>query len=93
MIGVHKFTVSRELKCKREQRGYRPQQAHSLAMERMIGGANCPIAQFSIEERPAGVNARKRLNDWEAETFLDKHHKPIMMTECKSRFTLLGKMP
>ena len=34
VIGVHKSTVSRELKRNRGQRGYRPQQAQSLAMER-----------------------------------------------------------
>jgi len=34
VIGVHKSTVSREWKRNRGGRGYRPQQAHSLAMER-----------------------------------------------------------
>src|SRR5215211_6014398 len=34
VIGVHKSTVSRELKRNRGQRGYRPQQAHELALGR-----------------------------------------------------------
>ena len=34
VIGVHKSTVSRELRRNRGQRGYRPQQAQGLAMER-----------------------------------------------------------
>jgi len=34
VISVHKSTVSRELKRNRGKRGYRPQQAHGLAMER-----------------------------------------------------------
>ena len=34
VIGVHKSTVSRELKRNRGQCGYRPQQAQHLAMER-----------------------------------------------------------
>lgn len=38
VIGVHPSTVSRELKRNRGQRGYRPQQAHSLAMERRQKG-------------------------------------------------------
>lgn len=38
VIGVHKSTVSRELKRNRGRRGYRPQQAHSLAMERRQKG-------------------------------------------------------
>src|SRR6266511_4088033 len=38
VIGVHKCTVSREWKRNRGQRGYRPQQAHSLALERRQKG-------------------------------------------------------
>ena len=38
VIGVHKSTVSRELKRNRGQRGYRPHQAHSLAQERRQKG-------------------------------------------------------
>ena len=38
VIGVHKSSVSRELKRNRGQRGYRPQQAQSLAMERRQKG-------------------------------------------------------
>ena len=170
VIGVHKSTVSRELKRNRGGRGYRPQQAHSRALERQqkgvprisaetwsvverllrqdwspeqisgrlkkeqqvcishewiyqyvlkdkrVGGdlyrhlrcqkkrrkrygkydrrgklPNCR----SIDERPAIVNRRKRLGDWEADTFFGKNQKPVMMslTERKSRFTLLGKVP
>jgi transposase, IS30 family len=169
VIGVHKSTVSRELKRNRGQRGYRPQQAHSLALEHrqkavpritaeswtlverllrqdwspeQISGRlkkeqgvcishEC-IYQYvledkraggdlyrhlrcqkkrrtrygkydrrgklpncrSIEERPAVVNRRKRLGDWEVDTLLGKKHKQAMvtLTERKSRFTLLGKV-
>jgi IS30 family transposase len=34
IIGVHKSTISRELKRNRGQRGYRPKQAHQKAKER-----------------------------------------------------------
>ena len=169
VIGVHKSTVSRELRRNRGGRGYRPQQAHTLALERRsktvcrisaktwtvvekllrqewspeqisgrlkkeqkigispewiyhhvladqrAGGElykhlrcqkqrrkrygtynrrgkllNCR----SIEERPALVNQRKRLGDWEADTMLGKDHKQalVTLTERKSRFTLLGKV-
>jgi IS30 family transposase len=42
----------------------------------------------SIEERPAIVNSRKRLGDWEVDTMLGSKHKDIMaaLTERKSRF-------
>jgi IS30 family transposase len=169
VIGVHKSSVSRELKHNRGQRGYRPQQAHELALERrakpvlrittqtwtavdellkqdwspeqisgrlqkeqgirishewiyhhvlldkQAGGTlykhlrcqkkrrkrygtydrrgklpNCR----SIEERPALVNSRKRLGDWEVDTMLGSKHKDVMvtLTERKSRFVLVGKV-
>ena len=170
VVGIHKSSVSRELKRNRGQRGYRPQQAQELAVERRrkavpritakvwsvverlltqdwspeqisgrlkkeqeiqishewiyqhvladkrAGGdlyqhlrcqrkrrkrygtydrrgqlSNCR----SIEERPASVNTRKRLGDWEVDTLLGKQQKHAMLTltERKSRFTLLGKVP
>jgi len=48
----------------------------------------------SIEERPAIVNSRKRLGDWEVDTIIGKRHKQaiVTLTERKSRFTLLGKV-
>jgi IS30 family transposase len=169
VIGVHKSTVSRELRRNRGGRGYRPQQAHKLALKRRLkvvprisaktwgavekllrqewspeqisgrlwkeqkisishewiyqhvladkraGGAlykhlrcqkqrrkrygtynrrgkllNCR----SIDERPAIVNHRKRLGDWEVDTLFGKNHKQalVTLTERKSRFTLLGKV-
>lgn len=49
----------------------------------------------SIEERPPVVAGRKRLGDWEVDTFLGQTHQPVLvsLTERKSRFTLLGKVP
>jgi IS30 family transposase len=48
----------------------------------------------SIEERPALVNGRKRLGDWEVDTMIGKRHKQaiVTLTERKSRLTLLGKV-
>ena len=37
-IGVHKSTISRELKRNRGRKGYRPKQAHQFAMERQNKG-------------------------------------------------------
>ena len=169
VISVHKSTVSRELKRNQGKRGYRPQQAHGLAMKRRpkaipkitaetwavverllrqdwspeqisgrlnkeqkvcishewiyqyvlqdkrAGGSlyqhlrcqkkrrkrygtydrrgklpNCR----SIEERPAMVNSRKRLGDWQVDTMIGKRQKQALVTliERKSRFTLLGKV-
>ena len=49
----------------------------------------------SIEERPAIVSTRKRLGDWEVDTLSARKQKQAMvtLTERKSRFTLLGKVP
>ena len=48
----------------------------------------------SIEERPAIVNDRKRLGDWEVDTLVGKGYKHSIVTivERKSRFTLLGNV-
>lgn len=169
MIAVDKSSVSRELKRNCGKRGYRPQQAHELALERrsksvprittkiwavaekllrqdwspeQISGRlkkeqgialshewiyqhvladkraegdlykhlrcqkkrrkrygtydrrgklpNCR----SIEERPAVVNTRKRLGDWEVDTLIGRKHKQAMvtLTERKSRFTFVSKV-
>ena len=169
VIEVHKSTVSRELQRNRGRRGYRPQQAHSLAQERRQKGMPRITAETwavverllrqdwspeqisgrlkkeqkvcishewiyqyilenkraggdlyrhlrcqkkrrkrygtydrrgklpncrSIEERPAIVNSRKRLGDWEVDTMIGKRQKQALVTliERKSRFTLLGKV-
>jgi len=34
-LGVHKATVSREMRCNRGQRGYRPEQAQELTLTRL----------------------------------------------------------
>lgn len=169
VIGVHKSSVSRELKRNRGQRGYRPHQAQ----ERMLGRRPKPAPRIttqvwavvekllrqdwspeqisgrlkkeqslrishewiyqhvladkrtggdlykhlrcqkkrrkrygtydrrgklpnchSIEERPAHVNARKRLGDWEVDTLIGRKQKQALLTltERKSRFTLVRKL-
>jgi len=169
VLGVNKSSVSRELKRNSGKRGYRPQQAQALALERRFKGQHritartwATVARLlrqewspeqisgrlkkeqglgishewiyqyvlqdkwaggelyrhlrcqkrrrkrygqyerrgqllnctSIEERPALVNRRQRLGDWEVDTLIGKRHKQAMLTltERKSRFTLLGKV-
>ncbi|MBI9043449.1 MAG: IS30 family transposase [Anaerolineaceae bacterium] len=164
---VHKSTISREIRRNQGLRGYRPKQAHELAMSRRnkarkritastwkmveeriqeewspeqisgrlkkegiqishehiyqhiyankrIGGnlwnhLRCQkkrrkragnndrrgkIAdRVSIEERPAVVDTRSRLGDWEVDLIIGKGHQGVMvtLTDRKSRFTLLRK--
>ena len=47
--------------------------------------------RVSIEERPAIVEQRERLGDWEADTLIGKGHRGalVSLVERKSRFTLL----
>lgn len=49
----------------------------------------------SIEERPAIVDKRSRIGDWEADLIVAKNHKGVALTltERKSRFTLLRTFP
>ena len=51
-------------------------------------------ARKSIEERPAGVDLRERLGDWESDTLIGKGHQGalVTLTERKSRFTLVRKV-
>ena len=52
VLGVHKSTVSRELNRNRGGRGYRPQQAQRLAMERRQKGVPRITAEtWSVVER------------------------------------------
>ncbi len=170
-IGVHKSTITRELRRNTGQRGYRPQQAHTMATtrqqnrarathiaaetwalvethlrqewspEQISGWLQCQhqggvsherIYQYvyddkraggtlhghlrcqkqrrkrygshdrrgqlanrrCISERPALVDSRTRLGDWEADTIVGKGHQQaiVSLTERKSKLTLLAKV-
>lgn len=55
VIGVHKSSVSRELKRNQGQRGYRPQQAHDLALERRQKAVPKITAEtWAVVETPLG---------------------------------------
>ena len=47
--------------------------------------------RVSIDQRPAIVESRSRLGDWELDTIIGKGHKQaiVSLTECKSRLTLI----
>jgi IS30 family transposase len=48
----------------------------------------------SIDDRPAIVETRKRIGDWEADTIIGKNHKQaiVSIVERKSGFTLIRKV-
>jgi IS30 family transposase len=170
VIGVHKSTISREMRRNRGLRGYRPKQAHRFAeirrakavttrisqdtwilverllhedwspeqisgwllSERQITVSHEWIYQFvlknkrhggalyqhlrckkqrrkrygstnyrgripdriSIDQRPAVVDTRSRVGDWELDTIIGKGHKQaiVSLTERKSRLTLIAKV-
>lgn len=48
-----------------------------------------------IDERPAEVNARERVGDWEADTIIGKNHKGAVVTldERKSKLRLAAPLP
>ncbi len=50
--------------------------------------------RISIDERPAVVDLRSRIGDWELDTIIGKGHKQaiVSLTERKSRFTLIQKV-
>jgi len=51
--------------------------------------------QKSIEERPAVVERRGRIGDWELDTIIGKGHSGVLVSvvERKSKLTLLAKVP
>jgi len=169
-IGVHKSTISRELKRNRGLRGYRPRQAHLLAQRRQEGKVKRRLLadhwqriealieedwspeqislwlkeedhfhvspewiyqhilkdkcqggelyrhlrcrkqrkkrygsyerrgqipnKVSIEQRPAIVETRQRIGDWELDTIIGKGHRQaiVSLTERKSRLTRIAKV-
>jgi len=170
MIGVHKSTISRELPRNTGLRGYRPLQAHRLAMERRqekVGPSitagewlrieallrqewspeeigerlrlegRRPVShewiyqhvyadkenggdlytflrcqkqrkkrygsndrrgkipnRIGIDQRPAIVDQKSRIGDWEGDTIIGKGHKGavVSLVERKSIYTLLGRV-
>jgi len=50
--------------------------------------------RVSIDERPAVINERKRLGDWEVDTLIGRgrQHALVTLTERKSRLALIGKV-
>lgn len=52
------------------------------------------IDRVSIDERPAVVNLRSRIGDWELDTIIGKGHQQaiVSLTERKSRFSLIQKV-
>lgn len=50
--------------------------------------------RISIDKRPAVVDARSRIGDWELDTIIGKGHKQaiVSLTERKTRLTLIAKV-
>ena len=170
VIGVHKSTITREVRRNQGRRGYRPQQAHRFTLSRRRTKARRRIAadtwycvngllkaewspeqisgwlctqqgtfispewiyqhvyrdkhaqgtlyrhlrcqrhrrkrygtysrrghipnRTSIEHRPAVVDRRSRLGDWEVDTMIGKGHQQalVSLTERKSRLSLIAKV-
>ena len=71
----------------RRQRPYR---------KRYAGKPNAPcVGRVSIDERPAVVDERSRLGDWEVDTIVsgDRKSAIVSMVERVSKLTLLGRVP
>jgi IS30 family transposase len=52
------------------------------------------VDRISIDERPAIVESRSRIGDWELDTIIGKNHKQaiVSLTERKTRYTLIQKV-
>lgn len=59
-------------------------------------GRSCIPNRVDIEKRPAIVDSRRRVGDWEGDTIIGSHKGGAViasMVERKSRFTVLSKSP
>ena len=73
-IGVHKSTVSRELQRNSGQRGYRPKQAHALALSRQQDRARTPrIAPHTWEM--VETHLRQEWSPEQVSGWLQREHK------------------
>jgi transposase, IS30 family len=54
----------------------------------------CLVGRVSIEQRPAVVERKTRLGDWEGDTVIGKGHQGVLVTlvERKSRYTLARRV-
>jgi len=75
LIGVNKSTVSRELRRNHGWRGYRPNQAHRLALERRVNHIN-GIENFWNQ----GKRQMRKFNG------IPKQHFYYFLKECEWRF-------
>ena len=74
----------RHLRCKRQRRKRYGSTSHRGQI----------LNRISIDQRPAAVEERSRIGDWELDTIIGKGHKQalVSITERKSRLTLLAKV-
>lgn len=74
----------RHLRCQRQRR----KRYGSYNTRGLIPG------RISIDKRPAIVDSRQRLGDWELDTIIGKGHKQaiVSLTERKSKLTLIAKV-
>ncbi|GAB4363636.1 MAG: hypothetical protein Kow0042_01670 [Calditrichia bacterium] len=51
--------------------------------------------RVSIDERPAGVDKKERVGDWEIDTIIGKNHKGALLTavERKTKFSCMSHVP
>ena len=88
VIGVHKSTVNRELRRNRGQRGYRPKQAHRMAMSRRRKARSRirPETWVLIEGKIRLEWSPEQVSDW-----LTKHHNIQVSHEWMYQYILADK--
>ena len=88
-LNVSSATISREIKRNKGKRGYRPKQTQIKADKR--GQIRNRV---SIDERPALVEEKTRIGDWEIDTVIGQNHQGALVTivDRVSKFTLIKKV-
>jgi len=79
-VGVHPSTISRELQRNQGQRGYRPHQAHAMALERRDIPRRPPTFTGKLRQTVED-KLREDLSPEQISGWLKKHHKPSVSHE------------
>ena len=89
-LGVHRSTICREIHRNQGQRGYRPKQAHELALSRRANA----LKQKRFTEEVQKVVCDLIQKDWSPEQisgWLKKHHQPWVSHETIYQFIYQDK--
>ena len=92
---ISHVSIYRHIAADKAQGGSQPTHLRRKKKYRPRQGTSAIRGRVGISERPAVVEERSRIGDWEMDTIVGRNGRQAMVTvvERKSRLTLLAKLP